>query len=107
MKMSRWLVAGANGVTSVQALVAIFSMIIFFYVCVTMLLALCAAHGSPQVLDRESEPEVESPQCKKESQGFSNNLQVKLSSFRRDNLQIKLGSFRLSSFRRIDCKQVG
>jgi hypothetical protein len=100
--MARWLVhASAYGVVVTPNTLALLSTVVVFFVCVTKLVALCAAHGNPQVRNRESEPEGElAAESKKLSRHFSPSaIQSKLSSFRRSS------SFRNSSFR-LDCTQV-
>lgn len=100
--MARWLVhASAYGVVATPNTLALLSTVVVFFVCVTKLVALCAAHGNPQVRNRESEPEGElAAESKKLSRHFSPSaIQAKLSSFRRSS------SFRNSSFR-LDCTQV-
>lgn len=119
--MARWLSAvssspGAGGLvhsSSSYQLVSLLSSLVIFFVCVTKLVALCAAHSNPQVLNRESEPEgelaAETQSNRKLSHRFSAAaIQAKLSSFRKSSLRISNGSFRKSSFRsngsfRFDC----
>ncbi|KAG0553574.1 hypothetical protein KC19_12G021900 [Ceratodon purpureus] len=106
--MARWLEnASAHGVAATPNVVALLATVIVFFACVTKLVALCAAHGSPQVLNRESEPEGElSPESKKLSQRFSpSTIQAKLSSFRKSSFR-NSSSFRSASSFRMDCSQV-
>lgn len=119
--MARWLSIQEHGVRATPELVGFLSSMLVFFVCVTKLVALCAAHSSPQVRNRESEPEGElakeaavaaerAQSSRKLSQRFSPAaIQAKLrDSFRLSSFRSLNGSFRKSSFRsygsfRLDC----
>lgn len=105
--MARWLVGTAHGAIFEQGnqVTALLSMVIVFFVCLTMVVGLCAAHGNPQVLNRDSEPEVEhAVETSKGSQRFGPfEIKSKLGSFRKSSFRNPT-SFRHSGSFRIDCK---